>query len=71
MTKYGMNDPMNGHEFDGPDEFVGRIDALMEMAAIPAEECRHCRATGELVPGAGSQWLIGITHAQDCPDYID
>lgn len=71
MTKYTEHVPNNGHHFDGPDEFVNGLAASMEMAAIPAEYCRHCRATAELIPGAGSRWLVGITHDKQCPDYFD
>lgn len=62
---------MNEHVFDGPDEYLGRIDALMESAQIPAEFCPHCRVATELIPGAGSRWLIGITHERACPEFTE
>lgn len=61
-----MNDPMNGHTFDdSPDEFIGRIDALMEAADGTFCEYR-CKGKPELLPMLGTRWGVGFTHHPDC-----
>lgn len=66
-----MNGPLNGHVFDSPDEFVNGLAASMELARVATEYCPHCRAIAELLPGAGSRWLVGIRHAEGCPEFTD
>jgi len=60
-----------GHVLNDHEEYLAHLAAAMEATAMPAEFCRHCRGTTEVIPGTGSRWLVGYSHDKDCPDYFD
>lgn len=59
------------HDWDDPLDQAARVDAAVRTVLAARHPCRHCAATYEPLPMAGTAWGIAEHHEPGCPMHED